>query len=919
MITWGSLTLFNAGLLWALAGLPVLWFLLKFMPPPPRQIVIPTAHFLTGLAQARQTPETTPWWILLLRLLMLACLIIGYAHPVMHTSRLLSGSGPVLIVIDTHWSAAPVWAQQTQKAGDILTEAERANRSVYLLETAVRGGNNTPTLTGPISATEARAALERLKPWPWRADIGALLKTIEGANLKSDLEIFWLHSGLKHPGAEALQSALENHGSLTLIAPNSSAGIAVLRGLKQNKGGLSVSVDTLPSGGNQSAALTVQAIGDRGRILSQTQIKPKAGPQDITLDVPAPAKSELRHVRISGARHAGSVLVIPDAMRMKTAGILSLQTGQTEKPFIEAGYYLRRALEPFADVHTGPLHELLSSNPHLLVLSDIATLPPENIAALKEWVESGGVLLRFAGPAMAEAVNGDPLLPAPVIGGGRSLGGAVTWKEPLTLAPFPDDSPFAGLDVPQDMNVRRQLLTDPAMPDGAKVWASLSDGTPLVTARQDGQGLLVFVHTTASADWTDLPLTGLYVEILQRILTLSGHNLDQETDFKAATLEPTLTLDAFGNMQPPDAFVKPIVPENNQEIQPGPFHPPGLYGKTGGQIALSLAEHLPPLEIFGTAAEMSPAENAALKQTDLKPPLLLLALLLFALDWLIALMQAGGLFSASHLFKKAALAAICLLALAPSSQAADKDITLRYANGLYIAFIKSGAPDIDARTEKGLGNLVRILKDRTAIEPQGVVGVDLNTAIDINVFPLIFWPLTGDEKPLAQGTATLLQAYLDNGGTIVFDTRDRRPLSAFAAGPRQTALRRITDHLVIPPLAPLPADHVLKRSYYLLDRLDDTTPLDTLWIEDPTAGAHRDGVSSVIISAADYASLWASANMDDEFITLPSDQEEAAFRFGVNLVLYTLTGNYKADQVHVPHILERLNQTPLQLSPEDLP
>ena len=80
----------------------------------------------------------------------------------------------------------------------------------------------------------------------------------------------------------------------------------------------------------------------------------------------------------------------------------------------------------------------------------------------------------------------------------------------------------------------------------------------------------------------------------------------------------------------------------------------------------------------------------------------------------------------------------------------------------------------------------------------------------------------------------------------------------------------------------------------------------------PTGPASAgDGVSTILITENDFASAWA---MDKSgsfmFPTVPTDplQREMAFRAGVNIVMYTLTGNYKADQVHVPALLERLGQ-----------
>jgi hypothetical protein len=114
----------------------------------------------------------------------------------------------------------------------------------------------------------------------------------------------------------------------------------------------------------------------------------------------------------------------------------------------------------------------------------------------------------------------------------------------------------------------------------------------------------------------------------------------------------------------------------------------------------------------------------------------------------------------------------------------------------------------------------------------------------------------------------------------------------------------IAGALDIPPLAPIGEEHVLGKSFYLLDTYPGRYESGTLWVESPGSGAGRDGVSPVIIGSHDWAAAWADGT------PLPGGarQREMARRFGVNLLMYALTGNYKADQVHVSHILERLGR-----------
>ena len=159
-----------------------------------------------------------------------------------------------------------------------------------------------------------------------------------------------------------------------------------------------------------------------------------------------------------------------------------------------------------------------------------------------------------------------------------------------------------------------------------------------------------------------------------------------------------------------------------------------------------------------------------------------------------------------------------------------------------------------------------------------------------------------------------------NGGTILFDTADQLSagISGFGTSPAVLRLRQVLDGLDIPPLEPVPADHVLTKAFYLLETFPGRYADGPLWVEaseTQSAGERPvragDGVSPLLISGNDFAAAWAVDEAGNPlFPTVPNDamQREYAYRSGVNIVMYALTGNYKADQVHVPALLERLGQ-----------
>jgi hypothetical protein len=157
------------------------------------------------------------------------------------------------------------------------------------------------------------------------------------------------------------------------------------------------------------------------------------------------------------------------------------------------------------------------------------------------------------------------------------------------------------------------------------------------------------------------------------------------------------------------------------------------------------------------------------------------------------------------------------------------------------------------------------------------------------------------------------------GGTVVFDTRDA--LTTRPGGsptPEAQWLRILLAGVDVPELEPVPRDHVVTKTFYLLDQFVGRTTVGQTWIEAlPANGLEQvnrparagDSVSPIIITSNDLAAAWAADRSGNALYPLVPGghrQREMALRGGVNLVMYTLTGNYKADQVHVRDLLERL-------------
>jgi hypothetical protein len=914
MLHLGPLAFAQPWILTALLGLPLLWWLLRVTPPAPRTVRFPAIRLLFGLLPPEETPARTPWWLLLLRLIVAVLIILGLAQPLLNPSARLSGSGPLMLVIDDGWAAARHWRARQTVMDRLLAQAEREGRPVVVLTTAPGELDEPAAVSGLLTASEARRRVQGIAPKPWPVDRAAALAALEQLDLPGSANVVWLSDGLDDEAVQSLAARLQTLGELRVLRDADGALPRLLLPPVSDGIALGLRLRRASSAGEDRAS--VLALAEDGSLVARTPVVFERGEEvaDARLDLPAELRNRIARLSVADEEQAGAVLLLDERWRRRPVGLVATGPLEEAQPLLSELYYLERALDPFTELRRGEIGELLRRELAVLVLPDLGSLPEAELERLAAWVERGGLLLRFAGPRLAEGGT-DYLLPVRLRGGGRTLGGVMTWDSPARLAPFDPEGPFGELAVPDDVLINRQVLAEPSLELGERTWARLSDGTPLITAEPRGKGWIVLAHTTANTDWANLALSGLFVDILRRIVAVS-QGVEGESG-EAAALPPLETLDGFGRLgdAPPTALA--VDQSVLEESAVGPRHPPGYYGSESRKRAHNLAGAVPDLKVItdlpaGVALRFYAGRN----EMDLKPWLLGLALLLGLMDLIIALALRGLLGSVRR--GAAAVAVTLVLALpfaegwAQSSGARTSDATAIEATAqTRLAFVRTGVPAVDDASRAGLFGLTRVLQRRTSIEAGTPLGVDL-AADELAFFPLLYWPVTAEQRPLTAHARQKVNQYLSHGGTILFDLREPSAgvqlLGRSSRG--SAALQRLAAGLDIPPLAPVPPDHVLTKSFYLMQDFPGRFAGGTLWIG-ATEGRVNDGVASVIIGSNDWAGAWAVNEFGRPlFAVVPGGerQRELSYRVGVNLVMYALTGNYKADQVHVPFILERLGQ-----------
>ncbi|MEM6481402.1 MAG: DUF4159 domain-containing protein [Pseudomonadota bacterium] len=913
-------------LLLTLVALPILWLILRAVPPAPIRRRFPGVALLLGLRDDDSVTDRTPWWLLLLRMLAVAAVIIGLAGPVLNPQSEEQGvtRDPLLVVLDNSWASARDWPAQAELLEGLLAEAGRAARSVAVLR-----------LTDPQplvfqTADAWRSRLTGLAPVAWEPSP----QDMEEARLVLDetrLETRWFSDGLARAGRDALLDALSELGPVTVH--ESAVPLTALNPPEIAEGNISLKAQRVITGSGREITIEAHGRDPAGTmtVLASLPLRfePDSPQAEAQLSLPAELRARVTRFEIAGQRHAGAVSLTDDSLKRREIALIAGREDREGLELLSPLHYLRQALDPTADLLSGSLSDVLPANPDVVVLADVATLSASEQAQLLDWTERGGMLLRFAGPRLAASdvsrAQEDPLMPVRLRAGGRTVGGAMSWGEPKALAPFAEESPFFGLELSSDVTVSAQVMAQPDPTLAQRVIAQLTDGTPLVTRKRIGAGQIVLFHVTANAEWSSLPLSGLFVQMLERLAVSSSIALPDLDELIGTTWQPVQVLNGFGTLE--DAGTLPGV-DGARFVQDriGADLRPGLYEGPDRRIALNVLTAESRLEPVSWPATTSVVGLERAEETPLGGWLLAAALILLMADIIASLALSGRLLAA-----RAALTVLAaLLLFNPQPATAQQDDTigtdnakaLLAASEVVLAHVLTGDRSVDDAAHAGMLGLGETLFFRTSVEPAEPVGVNLETD-ELSVYPFLYWPITPNQPIPSDDAYLRLNDYLRTGGMILFDTRDANVSGFGASSANGRKLQQLAAPLDVPPLEPIPPDHVLTRTFYLLQDFPGRHTGRSVWVEAAPPDAEQvegmpfrnlnDNVTPVVIGGNDWASAWAIDEQGNPLFPVGRGfagerQRELSFRFGVNLVMHILTGNYKSDQVHVPALLDRLGQ-----------
>ncbi|WP_336294229.1 DUF4159 domain-containing protein [Bartonella sp. CB169] len=924
-------------LLLGLLSLPVIWWLLRITPPSPHKELFPPLRFLQKSTNQQETANQIPWWLLLLRLTMAAIIIIALAQPTWNKKPvMLSGSQSLVLILDNGWASAKEWKKRVSIAETLLEQAEKQKKDIYFLATAENDTSNM----GPLSAKATKQKLMHLQPRPWPVNrVNVLKKLIEITKGKA-LDIAYLSDGLQTSDddqAFALIEQLKPKTFLWYLADISD--LIGITAIESNKGTMVARVIRSTTHNETPATLSLYDLNNK--LLGQfiTNFIEGETTTLVPFNIPLELRNDVAWVKINNQAHAAATFLVNSHNRVSRVALLSQNTNEMTQPLLSPFYYIIKALQDNTQLITAngrglstDIDHLLKQNPSVFIMGDIVNMPEEAEKKLSNFVNKGGTLIRFAGENLSTAEHYDSLLPVPLRPGKRLLGSIMSWTKPQKLAPFTKNSFFFDLPFPEDITVSRQILAEPIPNLFEKTWLSLSDGTPLITATNRGKGTLIFIHIAPDPTWSNFPLSGFFAQMLQKLITLSSYGSINQTyiEQKTTAQNPWRTITANGQLQTPPSHVVPLIPDTQEPLRPSYNTPPGLYGVKNNFYALNILNHSSRLM---KQSSLLPSLNKNslsydTKEKRLTGPLLGLAILLFVFDNFLILWMGGTFFLNRRknilLFLPLIISFITLFSHVPTVHAQNvknhNETIVQAAGSTHLAYIVTHNHEIDTTSKSGLEALSQFIAERTMLSPGSVIALDLDRD-ELAFYTLIYWPIDANSPVPTQKNLEKINAFMKHGGTVLFDTRDQINTNlnlTGAATPSTQRLRTILKGLNIPAIEPASTNHVVARSFYIMPDFPGLYRGSHLWVESSSTTkenknflATGDNVSSLLITANNFAAAWA---LDEKgmwkYPLIPNDpmQRLWAFRAGLNIVIYVLTGNYKADQVHVPALLERFKK-----------
>ncbi len=890
---------YNAYALFGLVLTPIIWVIVKSFPPIPKSYNFSSFFLLEKIDLDSSKNDKTPLWLVIFRMLFFILIVFFFSKPFIKNTNPIETEKyeKYLIIADLGWSMAKEWSDFKESVLEIGKEAEKRKKKILLLHTNLESFQDIKVFE---TSDSLNYYLETLSPLPMQFKTSSLQKITKDKSIFEDCKIFFISSKFD------FENSSEHFNNYKFIRDNSNDyffinpidSILIIDSLKINQDKIECKISRLGKNNfEQDFFLNIETINSEIIYNNTHKIDKNKKNKVIDLSFPIEIINQIKSIKIVGQNHAGAKYYFDDFSKKKKIAILTDDQSYKESPLLSPTYYIKKSLDTRHFVKVLEIEDTIEKTYSTIIIPENVKITNKLDQNLNKWLFDGGTLIRFAGEGLAGKISS--LLPyQEAFSSIRYIDGQLTINNKLFISDFDKESIFYDIKIPRDITIYKQLIFD-SNAEKANILAKLSDNTPLISMKKFGKGEIILFHIGANNDWSNLPMSSLFPDMINRILLFSKNY----TSSNLKNLSLNKEIDGFGNLVSAKKILTMDSFDNLVNIKPSLKSPPGQYENNEISIALNLSTNINYSNIENNYSGV--ISNYSFKNAkDLSGAILKIILTMFIIDIIITIMIKNKI-SIFTIFSSNNNLLLFILFFLTFIQ-----VDIARTNDTYLAYIKINNTEVDKISANGLETLRNLLKTRTSISPKGVIGIDIKNN-DIFSYPFIYWPLTKNLLNIGNIETKKIKNYLNNGGIILFDIIGFTRQNLNLKDKKFQDIRNFLYEIGADELTIIPREHTLTKSFYLLNKFPGKWDNKILFIENSNL-EYKDGVSSIILGFNDWAKAWALDNNNVAlFPVVPGGerQRELAYRFGINIAMYALTGNYKSDQIHSKSILNRLSKS----------
>ena len=878
--------------------LPFIWIFLKTSPPLPNLKKFPAIIFLAKKKSLDQTPEKISYPMVILRLVILIFLIIGFSQPQINKAN--NNQIQNLIVLDNSWLSGTSWIDRKQKIIELIQSQESELNNFSIITTTEFSKGNFFNLYNK-KPSEIIEFVSSLEPLSWEPNYSLLYKKLK-ENKRIYDNIYWFTEPLIDKDKESLYSYLSKK-NLKIIKSSEKKILPIVK-FSQKENNTYEFVISHPL--NIFSEGVIDSFDQEKNLLYRVPYEGKSIQKNeifftkIYINIPLSIREKISYFQINKINSSATKIYLNKIQTKKTIGIVSINQNEKALKFNSGNYFVDKALDNKFEIKKDSLENLIDMKLKLLFVDDLFLINKLIDAKIISWVKKGGTLIKFGG---TNTINNMLDESESSLKDNFSLTGRIinvdsqlSLKKSLKISNISINSPLYGLTVPDDIKVKQYIESQPSVTSKKiNIWLSLENGTPLISSISLQKGKIIFFHIPSNATWSNLPLSYFFLEIIERIINQTqGEKLKKDK-----ILKPFLNLNAMGELVKPSAqslnidnkIIKDSVKVNYD-------YPPGLYKDNEDFYALNQSDNLYyDFKIVKDFKSQGFQEITNNRTLNFKPFFLISAFFLFFLDTLVTLFLRQLL-----KIERTKFLLVILILIFSSSNSHSKSLDIEKVMSNKIGYIVTGNDKVDKITHNGLKVLSKFISSKTAAIFSEPTPIDLKED-KLLYYPIIYWPTDSGLNELPKK----IKRFLNDGGLLLIDCKLDE--LNFMINKCLDSFQKLLKNNQIGQFKEIDEKHAMSKSFYIINNFPGRKN-NSIYFATTELGDF-DNTASVIIGNNDWVGAWAK-NENNEFLfsLLQNDlkQRNVSFKFGVNLLIYSLTGNYKTDQVHIPEFLKRIEK-----------